>query len=237
MIEVLRLDRVQAADAMGRLRQLDLCVREGEVHGLIGEYGVDHGHMGRLCAGLARPEEGRVYYYNRPLPPLSFLEARRQGIYLLAADGGLQGDMTALENIYLTARRSFGWLYRRERVAREARQYQEFFGVEFPLDGRAGELTALQAVVVGMIGAILAGARLFILDQATSVLNEQDAVAFRRVLSCLKFKGLTVLCMVQRIEELTRYTDRATLVKKGTTVRCVEKDDYSYDKLLAMLLL
>ena len=45
------------------------------------------------------------------------------------------------------------------------------------------------------------------------------------------------VCMVHRIEELVRYTDRATLVKNGSTVRCMEKNDYSYDKMLAMLLI
>ena len=237
MVEILRLDHVRAADPFGELKDFNLSVQEGEVHGLIGDYGVGHAYLGRLCAGLESPAEGHIYYENRPLETVTFRDARRQGIYVVPERGALQENMTALENIYLTARRYFGWRFRKNRVTAQARQYLEFFQLDVPLYRRAEELTALQSGVVAMIGALIAGARLFILDEITSALNEQDAATFRRVLSCLKYRGSTVVCMVHRIEELVRYTDRATLVKNGVTVRCMEQADYSYDRMLAMILI
>ena len=214
MVEILRLDHVRAADPFGELKDFNLSVQEGEVHGLIGDYGVGHAYLGRLCAGLESPAEGHIYYENRPLETVTFRDARRQGIYVVPERGALQENMTA-----------------------QARQYLEFFQLDVPMYRRAEELTALQSGVVAMIGALIAGARLFILDEITSALNEQDAATFRRVLSCLKYRGITVVCMVHRIEELVRYTDRATLVKNGVTVRCMEQADYSYDRMLAMILI
>nr|WP_275061577.1 ATP-binding cassette domain-containing protein [Diplocloster agilis] len=236
--EILRLDHVQFGDANGNiLSNFNFSVQEGEVHGIIGDYGVTHSTLCSLCTGTLAPERGQIYYCDQPVGRLSFAESRQKGLYAISEGKNLQSHMTVLENIYLIARREFGWQYRRRQIAELARQYLDFFDVSIPLQEHADNLTDLQSCIVSMTGAIIAGAKLFILDEITSSLNEQDAIIFQKVLSCLKYKGLSVVCMVHRIEELVRYTDRATLVKNGSTVRCMEKNDYSYDKMLAMLLI
>ena len=238
MNEILRLDHVQFSDAYGNLlSNFNFSVQEGEIHGIIGDYGVTHSTLCSLCTGTLQPERGQIYYCDQPVGRLSFAESRQKGLYAIASGKNLQGNMNVLENIVLIARRQFGWQVRRRQIARQALQYLEFFDIPIPLQECADNLTDLQSCMVSMTGAIIAGAKLFILDEITSSLNEQDAIAFQKVLSCLKYKGLSVVCMVHRIEELVRYTDRATLVKNGTTVRCMEKNDYSYDKMLAMLLI
>ena len=238
MIEVLRLDHVRIKDSHGNvLENFDFSINEGEVHGIIGDYGIAHSLLSLLCAGTLLPDSGEIYFYDRPLPCLSYTESRQKGIFLISEGKNLQGHMTALENIYLIARRKFGWKFCRHQIASMAQEYLDFFNTSLSLQERAENFSPLQSCIVSMTGALIAGAKLFILDEVTSSMNEQDAVAFQHILSCLKYKGLTVICMVHRIEELVRYTDRATLVKNGSTVRCIDKNDYSYDKMLAMLLI
>lgn len=238
MIEVLRLDHVRIMDPYGEvLENFNFSINEGEVHGIIGDYGIAHSLLGMLCAGTLLPDSGQVYFYDQPIHRLSFTESRQKGIFTISDGKNLQENMTALENIYLIARQKFGWRFRKNQIACQAQEYLDFFNTPFSLEDRVKNFTPLQGLIVSMIGAMIAGAKLFILDEITSSLNEQDAATFQRILSCLKYKGLTVICMVHRIEELVRYTDRATLVKNGSTVRCIDKNDYSYDKMLAMLLI
>lgn len=238
MTEILRLDHVQLSDSQGnQLRNFNLSVREGEVHGLIGDYGVSHTALCSLCSGVLSPECGQIYYCDQPMGRLSYAGSRQKGIYTISNGKNLQEHMTVAENIYLTARQHFGWRFSNRKIADLALQYLELFDVAIPLQESINRLTNLQCCIVSITGALIAGAQLLILDEVTSTLNEQDTITFQRVLACLKYKGLSTICLVHRIEELENYTDRTTLVKNGRTVRCVEKRDYSYDKMLAMLLI
>lgn len=238
MIEVLRLDHVQIKNDCGDLLQnFNFQVCEGEVHGIIGDYGISHTQLCRLCAGTFTPDKGHIFYYDQPIYGLTFSESLQKGIYIISSGLNLQPHMTALENIYLIARQRLGWRFYRKQILCLVQEYMDFFNISFSLQTEAGQLTVLQGCIVAMIGALLTGVRLFILDEITSAMNEQDSITFQRILSCLKYKGITIICMVHRIDELIRYTDRTTLVKNGCTVRCIDKNDYSYDKMLTMLLI
>jgi len=238
MVEVLLLDNVSYIGQNNAiLKNLNLCAFEGEVHGVIGDYGISHSELLKLLTLNLLFHSGHIYYYDKEVLPLSPSDSIKKGIFPLSSNCGLFSGLSIMDNIYLTARKYFGWHYNKEKVTTLAKQQLSMFDIHFSLNVPISELSLLQKSAVYITGAIISGARLIVIDEITSSLGEQDSITFKRILTCLKFMGITVICIVNKIDELVYFTDRATLVKNGTTVRSITKDDYSYDKIITMLLI
>ncbi len=236
MIEVLRLKHIMIENSNGKLvRDLVFTAFSGEVHGLVGDFGISNKHLSRILNFTERIDAGKRYFFDKPVTNFKISESIKKGIYVIS-DETLQQNLTVLDNLFITANKQFGWIYDKTRIIKQAEQWLEYFKIDIDLESKAENLTLLEKYIVSIMGALMSNAKVFILDTITSNLSEQEGVVFKRILLCLKYKELTVVCIANRIEEMIAYTDRATLVKNGETVRCIEKKDYSYDKMMAMLL-
>ncbi len=236
MTEALRLEHISVENSKGKLvRDLLFTAFTGEVHGLVGDFGISNKHLSRILNFTEKTDSGKRYFFDKPVTTFKISEAIKKGIYVIS-DDTLQQNLTVFDNLFITANKQFGWIYDKSKILKQSEQWLEYFKVDIDLESKAENLTSLEKYIVSIMGALMSNAKIFILDTITSNLSEQESVIFKRILLCLKYKELSVVCIANRIEEMIAYTDRATLVKNGETVRCIEKKDYSYDKMIAMLL-
>ncbi|HYV47575.1 MAG TPA: ABC transporter ATP-binding protein [Myxococcaceae bacterium] len=186
---------------------VDLALRAGEVHALLGENGAGKTTLMSILYGLQRPDEGEIRIDGRPVRIHSPREALRLGLALVPQHPLLVERHTVAENLILGQPGSF-FLTRRMR--------QESLPVD--LDARVEDLSAGQKQQVEIARALLRGARALILDEPTSVLAPPEVEQLFAQLAGIKARGVAIVFISHKLDEVLALSDRITVLRGGKKV-------------------
>ena len=197
----------------------NLAVDAGEVHLLLGENGAGKSTLVKIIAGIVERDAGRMLWQGREVHLGSPAEAAAIGISMVHQESLLAPHLTVAENLYLgrEERLPFGWVRRRrmfEAASRLIAQHQ------FPLraDWRVEKLTPAGKQLVEICRAILHGSSLVIFDEPTSSLSGSEAAEVFHIVRTLREKGMGVIYITHRLDELGEVGDRVTILRDGRTV-------------------
>ena len=196
---------------------IDLTVRRGEVHALLGENGAGKTTLVHILYGLQAPDEGDLRLRGRPVRLRSPRDAKAAGIGLVAQHFHLARRHSVAENLALALPESpalFPTRALRGRVAELAARY----GFEVDLQARVGALSPGEQQRVEILKALLQGAELLILDEPTSVLTPQEADRLFAVLERMTAEGKGVIFISHKLDEVMRVADRVTVLRGGRVV-------------------
>ncbi|WP_119272967.1 sugar ABC transporter ATP-binding protein [Taklimakanibacter deserti] len=198
------------------LDEVDLEVRAGEVHALLGENGAGKSTLIKVLAGVHRADNGEIRLDGRPVDP----EAEKLPITFIHQDLGLVDTMTVAENVALIAgypRRNglISWAAART-VAVNA---LERMGGGVDPDARVGDLPAADKSIVAIARAMAVRCDLLVLDEPTAALPEADVTRLLDVLKRLRANGVGIVYVTHRLDEVFRIADRVTVLRDGRRVR------------------
>ena len=190
---------------------IDLEVRPGEIHALLGENGAGKSTLVKMLFGVLAPTSGQILWKGRPVVISSPGVARRIGIGMVFQHFSLFEALTVAENIALSLPPGISL----GKVAEEASRLSELYGL--PLDPKAhvADLSVGERQRIEIVRALLQNPDLIILDEPTSVLTPQEADRLFETLAKLKAEGRSVLYISHRLEEVQRICDRATVLRHG----------------------
>ena len=216
----LRLSNISKSfGTVSALRQVDLDVRAGEVHALVGENGAGKSTLIKIVAGAEAPDTGSIELDGIPLGALTPSQARRLGIAVIYQQPALFPDMSVAENIALRTQSGSAWTRIRWRERqRVARALLDRVGASIDPDVEVRSLTMPQQQLVEIAAALGGDARLIILDEPTASLGEKDAQNLFRIIDELRAAGTSVIYISHRLEEVMRLADRVTVLRDGTRV-------------------
>lgn len=200
------------------LEDASLAVDAGQVHLLVGENGAGKTTLAKIASGMLAPDGGEILWRGRPVRFGRPAEAAAIGIAMVHQESLLAPHMTVAENIFLGREPGKGWLVDRRRMrARAARLIEEH---HFPLqaDWRLERLSLAQRQLVELCRALEHGSSLLIFDEPTSALSESETAEVLRTVRALRGRGLGVLYITHRMEELRAVGDWVTILRDGTTV-------------------
>jgi simple sugar transport system ATP-binding protein len=196
---------------------VDLSVRRGEVHALLGENGAGKTTLVHILYGLQAPDEGAVRLRGAHVRFRSPRDAKAAGIGLVAQHFHLARRHTVAENLALAlpeAPALFPTRALRGRVAELAERY----GFEVDVHARVGALSPGEQQRVEILKALLQGAELLILDEPTSVLTPQEADRLFAVLARMTAEGKGVVFISHKLDEVLRVAHRVTVLRGGRVV-------------------
>jgi ribose transport system ATP-binding protein len=205
---------------------VDLALRAGEVHALIGENGAGKSTLMNIVAGAVRPDRGEMHLEGRPYAPASPLEARRIGVALIHQDLSLCPHLTVTENILLGAEPSrWGWIDRRAARQRALALLGHFGHATLHPDRRVGDLPLAARQVVEICRALAADARILLMDEPTSSFQREEvdrlfALIRRLVGGGWGGGGIAVVYISHFLEEVREIADRYTVLRDGRSVAC-----------------
>lgn len=198
---------------------VDLTVRPGEVHALIGENGAGKSTLMNIIAGALRPDAGEMSLFGRRYAPGSTLEARRSAVALIHQELSLCPHLSVTENIVLgneSAR--LGWLDGQACHARAGQLLRHFPHPEITPDRLVGQLPLAAQQVVEICRALSAGARIVLMDEPTSSLQRKDVERLFDLIRRLRNEGIAVVYISHFLEEVREVADRYTVLRDGRTV-------------------
>jgi ABC-type sugar transport system ATPase subunit len=219
---LLELDSIRKSfGGVNALRNGSLKVKPGEVHLLMGENGAGKSTLMKIVAGMYQPDGGEINWNGKPVRFANPADAANNGIAMVHQESLLFPHLTVAENIYLghegRAGSATGWVNRRQMLEKAKRLIAD---QHFPLqaDWIVSRLSPAGKQMVEICRAISGGSSLLIFDEPTSSLSETETREVFRIVKNLRDRGMGVIYITHRLEELRTVGDHVTVLRDGQTV-------------------
>ena len=198
---------------------VDLDVRAGEVHCLLGQNGAGKSTLIRVLTGAHQPDAGTIHINGEEVQLNSPTAAIQRGIAAIYQELDLVPDLTVAENIFLGHEPArYGFSLRHEATTRAREILQGLGHGEIPVHRTVGSLPAAGQQVVSMARALSRDAHLIVMDEPSAVLDPEEVANLFRVIRGLTARGVAVVYISHRLEEIREIGDRVTVLKDGATV-------------------
>jgi ribose transport system ATP-binding protein len=218
------------------LADASLEVVRGEVHAVVGQNGAGKSTLIKTLTGYYRRDSGEVLFEGKPFEVSSPHEAQRHGISTIYQEINLVPLRSVTENICLGRPFSrYGMLDWRAMHA-EAERLLSRFDVHIDVGRPLGDFSTATQQMVAIARAIGFSARLVIMDEPTSSLDEREVEILFAVIRQLKAEGISVVFVSHKLDELYAVCDRVTIMRDGRTVRVANLTDISKVELISAML-
>jgi simple sugar transport system ATP-binding protein len=217
------------------LRGVDLDLRRGEIHGLLGENGAGKTTLMNVLSGLYRADAGSIALDGRPVEIASPADALRLGVGMVHQHVELIGTFTALENILLGAEGG-AWRLRLDRRRAAVEAIAGRFGLPVPLDAPVAVLAAGVQQKIEILKALHRGVEILILDEPTTMLTPQEVDGLFATIRTLAAGGVTVVFITHKIREILANCDRVTVMRGGQVVATVDRAATSEAHLVELMM-
>ncbi len=237
MTSVLRLSNISKSfAAVQALRGVSFDLDAGEVHALVGENGAGKSTLIKVMTGAHTPDEGTIEILGRPVERLDPVRARELGIAVIYQQPALFPDLTVAENIALGLEPASPWRRVRwaDRRAR-ARTLLAKIGATIDPETEVRTLTMPEQQLVEIARALGADARVLILDEPTASLSDKEVENLFRVIRELKGRGVGLIYISHRLEELPQVADRVTALRDGTLVGTRRMSEVNRAELIRLM--
>ncbi|HET7292966.1 MAG TPA: sugar ABC transporter ATP-binding protein [Vicinamibacteria bacterium] len=198
---------------------VDLEVRAGEVHVLLGENGAGKSTLMKVLSGASGRDAGSIELEGRPVEIDSPGRAHSLGVRIIYQELNLVPELSAAENIFLGWERRTGLgLVDRARQRREARELFEGLGVAIDPDAPVRRLGIAQQQMVEVAKALADEARVLVMDEPTSALTDSEIASLFLTIERLTARGVAVVYISHRLDEVERIGRRVTVLRDGRNV-------------------
>ncbi|WP_246365732.1 sugar ABC transporter ATP-binding protein [Kibdelosporangium persicum] len=212
-------------------REVDLTVRAGEVHALLGENGAGKSTLMRVLSGDLTDYTGTITVGDRPVRFHGPADAQRAGIAMIHQELDLVPGLSVAENIFLgrEPRTRLRTLDRRA-MLRETRTLLRRTGIDLDPRRQVGELRTGEQQLVSIAKALSLDAKVLIMDEPTSALSSAEVDRMFTVIAELRRAGAGIVYISHRMDEIGRIADRATVLRNGCVVAEFDARDMTADQ-------
>jgi rhamnose transport system ATP-binding protein len=201
------------------LESVNFDLRAGEVHALMGENGAGKSTLIRIVAGAVEPDAGVVEIGGRVVDEFDPVSARTRGVAVVYQQPALFPDLSVAENVAIALEPPGAWRRVRwaERYTR-AKSLLAKVGAAIDPSAEARSLTMPEQQLVEIAKAVGSDAKVLILDEPTASLGDREVENLFRVIRELKGRGVGIVYVTHRLDELPRIADRVTALRDGSIV-------------------
>src|SRR5688572_8644274 len=207
-----RFGSVRALDAV------DLQIRRGEVHGLVGENGAGKSTLMKVLSGVESPTSGKLFVNGSPVRLTGVLDAIKLGIVMIHQELNLVDELSVADNIFLGREFTRGTLVNRRRAEAEARRLLDRIGHTLDPAKRVGTLSIADKQMVEIAKALSYNATVLIMDEPTATLTEREANTLLGLVDHLRKTGVTIVFISHILPQVLRISDRITVLRDGRVV-------------------
>ena len=198
---------------------VDFDVRAGEVHCLLGQNGAGKSTLIKVLAGAHRPDEGELRWQGEAVSFNDPQAAMDTGIGAIHQELDLVAGLSVADNVFLGHELAKGGFTRRAAAYRRTRELLELLGhPDIAPDREVGRLSAANQQIVSMARALSRDSQLLIMDEPSAVLDQDEVRTLFRVIRDLTARGVAIVYISHRMEEIREIGDRVTVLKDGRTV-------------------
>lgn len=215
------------------LDDVSLGIRASEIHGLVGENGAGKSTLIKLLAGIHRPDSGSIYWEGSRVNP----NAGELPAAFIHQDLGLVDELSVAENIALGVGFSCRHgVIRWGDVRRKATAHLSIVADGLDVKRQVKSLTQAERTLVAVARALAQRARIIVLDEPTAALPAEETSRLFEMLTGLRSRGVTILYVTHRLDEITTITDRVSVLRDGRLVTTQDTRDVTPRQLVGLIL-
>ncbi|WP_417743872.1 sugar ABC transporter ATP-binding protein [Salipiger sp.] len=234
-----RLDMRAISKTFGPVRALSevsLQAHAGEVHALMGENGAGKSTLMKILSGAYTPDPGgEIVIDGAPLQTGNPKVSKAVGIAVIYQELSLSPNLTVAENVFLGNERARRGIVDRAAMRRETQPILDRLGVGFGPDTRVSKLSLGERQMVEIARALSTSARIIVMDEPTTSLSVRETEKLFGVIAGLKAEGIAVIYISHRMDEIYRLSDRCSVLRDGSYVGTLARDELSAETLVSMM--
>jgi ABC-type sugar transport system ATPase subunit len=218
------------------LDEISFSIQDGEVHGLVGENGAGKSTLIKILSGIYPDYEGAVSLGGQPVKFASVQEAQGRGVATIFQELTVIRDLSVAENIFL-GREPLRFGSRVDWGRMRTRSAEALAFLDAPLDTRelVGRLSVANQQIVEICKALVLNSKIIIMDEPTSSLTEHEVKQLFALIRRLKDRGITILYVSHKIEEIFEICDRITVFRDGKHIGTKQKKETTPEEVIRMM--
>ena len=212
---------------------VNLHVRAGEVHALMGENGAGKSTLMNILTGIHKADAGTIMVDGKEVIFRNNKDAEEHGIAFIHQELNIWPNLSVLENLFLMnqPKTRFGTIdFKKMREMAEAKCQE--IGIELPLDEIAGECSVGQQQMTEITRSLMLDAKTVIMDEPTAALTERETDRLFDVMRKLKNKGVSIIYISHRMEEVFANCDTITVMRDGQTISSRPTEETNMDQIV-----
>ena len=223
-------------DGVPALSDVSWHIRPGEVHALLGENGAGKSTLIKVLAGVHRADTGTMRFEGADFKPKSPLDAFQHGISTVYQEVNLIPTLSVAENIFLGRRPTRAGFPSRRAMRQGAREALRPLGLDIDIDKELGAYPISIQQIVAVSRAMHAEARLLILDEPTSSLDNDEVRRLFSVIRTLRDRGMAIIFVSHFLDQVFAISDRMTVLRNGKVVASGATSEISRLELIAIMM-
>lgn len=219
------------------LRGINLQLKKGEVHVLLGENGAGKSTLIKIISGYHLPDRGgEIWVDGRQAEFRNPKQPKEAGIHTIYQELTLCRDMTVAENIVMDKQDKYrGILLREKEFQRTAAEVLKRLGSQLSPNMLVRNLSIAEQQIVEIAKAISANAKVILMDEPTSSISQKDSQKLLEIVKALSREGVTIVYISHRLQEIEQIADRITILRDGSYVDTVENRQVREQDLISMM--
>ncbi len=214
----------------------DLEVQHGEVMALVGENGAGKSTMMKILSGVHQPNSGTIYMDGKEVFPKDPVTARDTlGISIIYQEFNLISTLSVAENIYLGRLPTHRGFVNYDQLYSQAQEFLKLLGADLDPREPVARLNVAQQQMVEIAKAISYQAKLLIMDEPTAALTNRETETLLQVMRGLREKGVGIIFITHRLEEIFKIADQVTVMRDGKTVGTRKIDEVNRADVVRMM--
>ena len=218
------------------LKAVDLSFDQGEIHAIVGENGAGKSTLIKLLTGVHPRTSGEIYWQGQPVALASPHEAIGMGINAVHQEVVLCAHLSVAANLFLGDETVRFGLLQHGAMIREGQKLLDELGFDLPAAAQLSSLTIGQQQLVATARAERRGAKFLIFDEPTAYLTRTETAALFLLIRRLKAKGVTIVYISHRLEEVFELADRVSVLRDGALVGTRRIAETNENDLIALMI-
>ncbi len=214
---------------------IDLEIREGEIHALLGENGAGKSTLMNILYGLYTPDEGTIEWKGKPVKIQNPGQAISMGIGMVHQHFMLIPVFSVAENIVLGREPGNAAKLNMAKAIADVRELSDRYGMHVDPTAKVESISVGQQQRVEILKALYRGAELLILDEPTAVLTPQEVVELGQIMKGLVAQGRTIIIITHKLKEILHFADRVSVIRRGRKITTVDAAGKTEAELAALM--
>ncbi|MGN0412513.1 MAG: sugar ABC transporter ATP-binding protein [Lachnospiraceae bacterium] len=217
------------------LDHVNLEVRKGEVHALMGENGAGKSTLMKVLTGIYSKDEGTITYEGKEVEFTNPREAQAAGIVIVHQELNMMGHLTVAQNIFIGREPMKGGLIDDAKMIEESRRLFEMLNIDIDPTEKMSRLTVGKQQMCEIAKAISHEAKVIIFDEPSAALTEAEIEELFKIIRDLREKQMGIVYISHRMDEIKVITDRVTVMRDGGYVGTLITKDCTKDDIINMM--
>lgn len=219
------------------LKDAGFVLEDGEVHALMGENGAGKSTLMKILTGVYTRDAGTVIVDGKEVVYKSPQEAEKAGIVFIYQELNVLFDLTVEENLFMGKEITKGFgICDKKAMRKKAQEAMDKMGVKIPINAVMSDLSVGQQQMVEICKALMVDAKVLIMDEPTAALTQSETEGLFKLIKSLRKKGVSIVYISHRMEEIFELCDRITILRDGTYVGTEKIKDINMDDIVRMMI-